>query len=160
GEATAKAARVAGLDVVAVGRGTLQPVVDTIPAPHRRLLRLAGRERITLAPPPGATIVERILYASDALPMPPDLACLLGEGAVVMLHSAVAARHFAAQCDLWQVARQTISLACIGPRVAIAAGSGWRACKSAAEASDSALLAMSAELCQDCAASKRRTGKS
>jgi uroporphyrinogen-III synthase len=64
GAATAQAAREAGLDVVAVGSGGLQPVLDTVT--HTNLLRLAGQEHLTLTPPPHVRMVER----SSMLPRP------------------------------------------------------------------------------------------
>lgn len=149
GGATADVARKAGLAVESVGGGNLQPVLDRIDPAYRRLLRLAGRERVELSPPPGTTIVERVLYASDPQPMPTALVTILGAPTVVMLHSAEAARHFAAECDRHGISREQIALAAIGPRVADAAGTGWKALKSAATPSDPALLALARDLCQN-----------
>lgn len=148
GRATAQAAREAGFDVATVGDGSLQAVLDRIDPAHRRLLRLAGRERIALVPPPGASIVERILYASDARPMPRELADLLRAPALVMLHSGMAARHFAAECARAGTGRAALRIAAIGPRVAEAAGDGWGAVASARNADETALLALVDEMCQ------------
>lgn len=146
GEATARAARQAGLAIEATGSGGLQAVLDT--ARHPRLLRLGGRERIALYPPPGVTITERTVYASNPQPMPPGLRALLAEPAVVLLHSAEAARHFAAECDRLGLPRATIALATIGPRVTAAAGAGWAAVECAQSPDDHALLALAGRLCQ------------
>jgi uroporphyrinogen-III synthase len=111
------------------------------------LLRLAGAERIELVPPTGVTLIERTVYASEALPMPDDLAARLAQPCVVLLHSAEAARHFAMQCAARNVGREAIRLACIGPRVTAAAGDGWAAAVTASRPDETALLAKAAELC-------------
>lgn len=145
GEVTAAAARAAGLRVELTGSGGLQGVVDNLPAGCTRLLRLAGAERTALALPPGVTMAERVVYASMALPLPGELAELLRSGAVVALHSAAAARHFAGQCRQ----RAGIALAALAPRIAAAAGDGWDAVAVAATPDDHALLALAARMCQD-----------
>lgn len=149
GRATADAARDAGLAIAAVGRGGLQPVLESIDPAHKRLLRLAGRERLTLSLPAGTTMVERIVYASDPQPVPQDLADLLTAPAVVMLHSAEAARHFAAECDRLGIPKGHITLATIGPRVSGATGTGWKAVKTAQMPGDPALLALARDMCQN-----------
>jgi uroporphyrinogen-III synthase len=147
GEVTATAARAAGLDVVATGSGGLQAVLDGIPAEHARLLRLCGRERLHLTPPPGVTVADRMVYASQPQPMPPALAALLADETVVLLHSAEAARHFEMECGRLGVARSGIYLAAIGLRVAEAVGEGWASVEAAATPDDGALLALADELC-------------
>lgn len=147
GEATAAACRAAGLEVSATGQGGLQAVLDRIEAP-RRILRLAGEERVTLTPPTGVSLVERVVYASQPLPAGPDLIALLRSPCVVALHSAAAARHFAGECDRLGIARTAIALATIGPRVSEAAGPGWAHLAEAATPDDEALLACAAKLCQ------------
>lgn len=152
GEATARACREAGLTVAGTGQGGLQAVLDAVPPGHRHLLRLAGRERVDLSPPPGVTLTERVVYASLPRPLPQVLAYLLSTRALplslVLLHSAEAARHFAAECDRLGLARGRILLATIGPRVSQAAGEGWAGKESCATASDQALLALAVQLCQ------------
>lgn len=149
GRATAEAAREAGLVIAAVGRGGLQPVLDSVDPAHKRLLRLAGRERLNLSPPAGAQIVERVVYASHPQLAPRALADLLAAPAVVMLHSAEAARHFAEECDRLGIARRHIALAAIGPRVSAAAGTGWNAVETADTPDDPALLALARDMCQN-----------
>jgi uroporphyrinogen-III synthase len=149
GASTAEAARQAGLDVVATGVGGLETVLPLLQPGHHRLLRLAGRERVKLAPPTGVSIDERVVYASEPLRLPPDLEALLARPAVVLLHSAEAARHFAEQCDARGIARGVIAVAALGPRVALAAGHGWRAMAEAENPSDTALLALARQMCQD-----------
>lgn len=146
GEATARAARGAGFAVAATGTGGLQAVLDRVPP--SRLLRLGGRERIVLIPPPGVSIVERTVYASNPVPMPPALLDMLREPAAILLHSAEAARHFAGECDRLGVERGNIALGVIGPRVTAAAGTGWATLDCAESPDDHALLALAGRLCQ------------
>ena len=51
GESTAQAARALGFSVASTGSGGLQAVLDSLPAGHRRLLRLTGDERVPLVVP-------------------------------------------------------------------------------------------------------------
>jgi uroporphyrinogen-III synthase len=151
GGTTAKAARDAGFDVVATGRGGLQSMLAQLNADHRHLLRLAGREHVSLTLPDGVTMTTREVYASDPLPFPDALTALLAKPAVVLLHSGEAASHFAQCCDRAGIDRGQITLAAIGPRVAARAGTGWADLRSASEPSDAALLAMASQMCQDTA---------
>jgi uroporphyrinogen-III synthase len=155
GETTAEAARAAGFTVASVGASGLQAVLDGLTA-SAHLLRLAGQEHVALAPPPGTTLETRIVYASRPKPMPAELAEVLRSGAVVLLHSAAAARHFAGECDRWQIPRAAVRLAALGPRVAEAAGVGWAECRAASAANEAALLALAADLCH---ARARREGR-
>lgn len=150
GQTTAEACRHAGLKVIATGSGGLQTLLGQLAPSHRRLLRLAGAERVELAPPPGVRIIEHIAYASQPQPIAAPLAKLLAtRHPIVLLHSAEAARHFAAECDRLALARQPIRLAALGPRIAQAAGAGWAALHTAPAATDQALLALAQQLCQD-----------
>lgn len=149
GATTADAARAAGLEVAGAGTGGLKALLPQVAASHRRLLRLSGRERIALTPPPGVSIRERVVYASEPLPFPAALCPLLRRPALVLLHSAEAARHFADRCDAHRLDRAGLALAAIGPRVAQAAGGGWGAVAAAETPGDTALLALAREMCQD-----------
>lgn len=146
GEATAEAARAAGFMVARCGSGGLQGVLDTVP-PGTRLLRLAGEERIGLAAPPCVSMDEIVVYASVQRSL--DRA-VFAENALVLLHSAEAARHFAGECTRLGIARSAVSLATIGPRVTEAAGDGWRLVETAGQPSDAALLALARRMCQSC----------
>ncbi|MCW1428815.1 uroporphyrinogen-III synthase [Novosphingobium sp. JCM 18896] len=154
GATTAEAARAAGLDVVASGVGGIKALLPLVRPEHRRLLRLSGRERMVLSPPRGVSIIERVVYASEPLPMSPALRQVLAAPAVVALHSAEAAQHLAALCDDHRLERGRIALATIGPRVSRAAGTGWAAIATAAVPNDTALLALAQDLCQTPAAER------
>ncbi|MCJ2188987.1 uroporphyrinogen-III synthase [Novosphingobium beihaiensis] len=149
GEKTAEAAREAGLNVIATGKGGLQPLLDQLRPGHRRLLRLAGRERVDLAIPAGIAMITREVYASEALPMPPCLATRLAAPALVLLHSGEAAAYFAQLCRTAAIDHGKVRIAAIGPRVAARAGSGWAALRNADRPSDAALLALAAQMCEE-----------
>jgi uroporphyrinogen-III synthase len=148
GEATAAAAEAAGFTVAMTGRGRLQALLDTLAGPLR-LLRVTGVEHVPLVPPAGVEVETRVAYESVPLPFSPELAKALGEGALVLLHSAAAARYFAAEADRCGIPRLAISLAALGPRIAAAAGEGWREVRSALEPREAALLALAREMCHD-----------
>ena len=152
GAATAAAAAAAGFDVVAIGTDGLQPLLATLDPRHRRLLRLCGSERVALDAPAEVEIIECVVYESRARALPGELARLLTAqalaGAVILLHSAAAARHLAAECDRLGIARARLRLAALGGRIAAAAGPGWGEVAIAARAEDAALLALAGQLCQ------------
>lgn len=149
GESTAEAARAAGFAVVATGQGGLQQLLAQIAPQHRRLLRLAGRERVELVVPPGLHVTEREVYASEPIATPQELIDRLGAGGVVMLHSRAAALHFAAECERLGIARASLAIAALGPRIAAAVGAGWASVASAPVPSDQALLALASRMCQN-----------
>lgn len=148
GQATARAAEAAGFAVASVGPGTLQPLVDTLPSPLS-LLRLTGAEHVPVVAPPGIRIETRVAYESVPLPLPAAMGDRLAEGALVLLHSAAAARHFAEECTRLGVARSRVRLAALGPRIAAAAGEGWGEVRAAAEPRELALLALAHHMCHE-----------
>ncbi|HKT85713.1 MAG TPA: uroporphyrinogen-III synthase [Novosphingobium sp.] len=159
GQATAAAAREAGLEVAAIGSGGLQQVLGRLAPGHSRLLRLAGRERVDLSIPAGVTVTTRDVYASEPLAFPAELTSLLACPAVILLHSGEAAAHFAKSCAEAGVDRAKLSLAAIGPRVAARAGAGWAALRSASEPGDAALLALAFQMCQDTGTGSHKLNK-
>ena len=149
GPATAAAAREAGFNVVATGRGSLEALLPELVNDRRgRVLRLVGERHRDLPTPPGVELVTEVVYWAKPLSLQPSSVALLRGGAVIMLHSGEAARHFAAECARLDLARQRIALACLAPRVAEMAGAGWAARRSADRPDDPALLAMAVEMCQ------------
>ena len=149
GEATAQAARAAGFTVIATGSGGLQSLFALLQDGHRHLLRLAGEERVPLTLPKGVTLDERVVYASEALPLPQAMADLMRSPAVVAVHSAEAARHLSAQCVTHGIRRAPLRIAALAPRIAAAAGDGWGEVATAALPSDAALLDLARQMCQD-----------
>jgi len=146
GEATAAAARAAGFTVALTGRGGLQGVLDAIPAPCH-LLRIAGEEHVPLVAPAGVTFAEVIAYRSVMLPLDPVADLLASGEALVLLHSAATASHFASECDRLGLTRARITLAALGPRIAAAAGEGWAAIHTAERPDEAALMQLAFDLC-------------
>lgn len=146
GGATAAAAREAGFTIASEGSGGLQGVLDRV-EPPARLLRIAGAEHVELSVPDGVEVETVIAYRAVAREMPEPLRPLHDLGLTVLLHSAAAARQFDAESRRLALQRNRIDLAVIGPRVAEAAGSGWRAIHVSPSPSDQALLEMVAKVC-------------
>lgn len=137
GAASARAARAAGLMVVATGNSDgLAAVTMARQAGFDRLLHLAGRDRIHL---PGVTSLP--VYASDAIPIgPTDTVRFVDR--TVLLHSPRAARHVADLVDRDARERRRIALAALSPAVADAAGTGWRRIDVAPYPDDDCLIAI------------------
>lgn len=148
GPATAVAAREAGFAVQRVGAGGLQQVLDGMPGGELRLLRLAALRHVELSLPAGITVETRIVYSAQDLPVPPPLVDLLQGPALVLLHSAGVAQHFAQECDRLGIDRGKVSLAALGPRIAEAAGPGWAAARHPPKPLEADLLALAREMCQ------------
>lgn len=140
GEATATAARAAGLTVAFVGHADAAAAVEQARA--GRLLHLAGRERVAL---PGVAAVT--VYASEELPLTPAQVEAAAHGAVALLHSARAARRFATLVGA--PARAGTRIAALSAAVRDAAGPGWAAAGAAPRPTDEALVALAARLAID-----------
>lgn len=135
GEATAAAARAAGLTVAGVGSGGLGGL--ELPA-GERLLHLAGRDHR----PAGAARTIAV-YESVPLPAPGNLAEL--SGSVVAVHSPRAGRRLAELV----AERGAIAIAAISPAAAAACGPGWQSVEAADSPDDASLLALAARLCEE-----------
>lgn len=149
GASTAAAARDAGLTVRTVGRGGIDGLVPALEADgRRRVLRLAGEDHVPLSVPEGIEVRTLVVYAARPLPLGEAAIAGLARGAIALLHSAQAALRFAEECARLDLPRSTLRLACLGQRIAAAAGPGWRECRAAATPDDGALLALAREMCQ------------
>lgn len=149
GQTSAEAATNAGFDVVATGARGMQSLLPHAKARQmHRLLRLSGEAHVPLDVPEGIEIDTRIVYRIAAHPIDAAFASLLADGALVLLHSGEAARHFAQECERLGLARGRIALACFAPRIADMAGLGWADCRTAPAPDDSALLELAKQMCQ------------
>ena len=146
GRRTAEAARDAGFAVASVGRTKLQDVVDKLDAPLR-VLRLAGEKRVTLRRPLGVGIEELVVYRAEPQALVRDAGEALRAGAIALVHSGEAARQFITECDRLAIDRAHVAIAALAPRVAEAAGEGWRVVATASKPNDAALLVMAADMC-------------
>lgn len=150
GAATAAAAEAAGFVVARVGEGGLQAVLDAAAGVPARFLRLGGEERVPLAVHAGQRLCEVAVYRMRANALSPALAMRLAEGdAVVALHSAAAARHFAGETTRLEVPKAALVLLALGPRIAEAAGPGWGSVVLADRPRDAELLAKAEALCKE-----------
>ncbi len=148
GKTTAETARESGFTVAHTGAGGLAELLPELESESfGRILWLSGRDHVPV--PPHDLSIDRItVYSSDALDMSDYLHEQLAAPAVILLHSARAAEHFRAQCLDRDIDISRLSLACFGPRVAKAAGPGWRQISTAKKHSDQALLETAGQLCK------------
>ncbi len=147
GEATAQQARELGFDVAQAGEGGLQQLLGSMDDRPRHLLRLAGEAHVPLNLPPQITLTTRIAYRVVDNPIPAEMAQMLRDPCLILLHSAGAASHFLQECERLGLSRAPIALAALGPRILVAAGEGWRDARAAPNPCDSALLAMVRDMC-------------
>jgi uroporphyrinogen-III synthase len=145
GEATASAARRAGLEVAGTGSGDgAAALALAAAAGARRILHLCGREHVPVSHP-RLRIERRAVYAAEPVVALPEAAAdALQRGALALIHSPRAASTFAALT----AERGRIRLAAISAGAAAAAGGGWAATAVAAEPRDEALLELAVKLCK------------
>ena len=144
GEATAAAAREAGLRIAASGEGGVVGLLGSIPAEFR-LLHLCGEHRIEAQSAQAITAVP--VYRSSALPAPADLRRI--EGQVAAVHSPRAGQRLAELAGRAAIDRATVRIAAISAAAAAAAGPGWERCEAADAPVEAALLALAARLCDN-----------
>ncbi len=144
GSATSAAARAAGWRDVRDGGGTVQMLVDALPAAGiAEILHLAGEDRTRFVVPPAVRIEVVTVYRATLVPLNSVPACDW-----VLLYSARTAAHFAAECDRIGVSRRDIAIAAISPAALAAAGPGWARAVAAPSADEDALLAAIGIPCQ------------
>lgn len=139
GEATAAAAREAGLAVARTGAAGVAELLADV---QGRILWLCGAERSEVPARPGLHVLPVPVYRMAETPVAADS---FGESGIILLHSARAARRIA---DLITHARPSFTLVAISGEVARAAGDGWQGLHIAASPSDAEMVAVAARLCQ------------
>ena len=149
GEATAAAAREAGLDRIRVGASDGAAVLGTMAADGvRTALHLCGRDHLPLAGPP-VRLDRRVVYAADPVAeLAPEATQALAAGALPLIHSPRAGRLFSELVDRAGLERARLAVAAISPAAAQALGEGWASLSAAAAPRDQALLELAAKLCQ------------
>jgi uroporphyrinogen-III synthase len=145
GESTASEARDAGFDVASTGSSGVDALLETIPA-GLRLIHLCGADRREPADP-SQTIETVHVYRAVELSAPADLDRL--EGAVAAAYSPRTAARLSSLAEEAGLRRETIALAVMSKAAVHAAGPGWERIVSTAEPTDSALLALAVELCNN-----------
>lgn len=144
GEATAAAARGAGLDVAVVGDQGGRALLDAMASRAiGRVLWLCGRDRTALAAK-GIAMTPIPVYAVDAAPPPAEWNGLLAAPAVIMAHSVRGAQRIA---ELAGDRRKHLTLLAISASVAAAASEGWVAKAVSDRPDDAAMLAEAHALC-------------
>lgn len=145
GRATADAARAAGFTVAHTGSTDLADLLVHAPG-FARLLWLSGRDRTAIAHPAIAAIVP--VYASDPLALTAAEAATL-KGRVALIHSARAGMQLATTLAGYGIEPNTVRIAAISRKAAIAAGPGWDRIAIAAAPDDEALIAAARSLAID-----------
>lgn len=127
GPATAKAAREAGLTVIATGNEGAQAMTGHMyENGHSRPLWLTGRDHSGIMPGNGINLSIRAVYSAEKLPPSSALIEAMKRPHIAMLHSARAARHYAELVDEKGVQRSQIIIATLSEKIADAAGKGWK----------------------------------
>jgi uroporphyrinogen-III synthase len=140
GQNSAEAARSFGFQIEYTGLSGVNQLLADIDA--RNLLWLAGEDRTEFKKPDDMQICCRIVYRSAALPIPQYFSEVLLSADHVLLHSPRAARHFAALAAQQAIKKESISIAALSEKIALAAGSGWAKVCVASMPSDDALLSL------------------
>lgn len=144
GDATAAAAAAAGMTIVRTGEADAKRLLDAMAAEKiDRILWLCGHDR-SVFDPRGMTIQPLPCYTVDPVDPPPGWSGLIAAPAVLLAHSARAARRIAA---LAGPSRAHLALVAISPAVATAAGTGWAERTASAQPTDAGMLALAAALC-------------
>ncbi len=149
GEATAAAAREAGLERIKVGASDGAAVLAMMAADRgRAALHLCGRDHIQLAHP-DIRLDRAVVYSADPVTeLAPEAVQALGRGALPLIHSPRAGRLFSTLVENAGLDRATLKVAAISPAAAQALGMGWGRVSAAAAPRDEALLELAAKLCQ------------
>lgn len=144
GEATAEAARGAGLVVASAHTGGAQALVDALAAGSaRKLLWLCGEDRIAIDP--GELDIEAVaVYAARPIDPPASFAALIAAPSVALVHSVRAGQRLAALVD----ERAPVAIAAISGQAAEACGAGWRETAHAERPSGDAVLELAWRMCQ------------
>ncbi|MDM8009652.1 MAG: uroporphyrinogen-III synthase [Parasphingorhabdus sp.] len=149
GEATARAAEKAGLSIEKIGASSGQALLDSLAEDrYRRILWLAGEQHSRLDA--GQRVLHIVpVYRSRAVPLGEKAAACLQGDAVILLHSARAAKHLVEELDRLGIKRGGHHVVAFSAKVAEAAGPGWRGLHVAAHPDDDTLLSLASGLCRD-----------
>jgi uroporphyrinogen-III synthase len=143
GAATARAAEAAGLTVAKTGPSDAQRLLGDMTSENiRNILWLCGRDRSEFDAR-GAVITMLPCYAVDAAPVPAEWNAMITAPAMLLAHSARAARRIS---QLVGDARAHLSLVAISQAAAASAGDGWRDLAVAGHPDDVAILAQARAL--------------
>ncbi len=143
GEATATAARAAGLRVSHVGDSDAAALIGHCGGAH--WLWLAGRVHQPLRVEAPAMLTITCCYDSRPVAVEEEDADLLHAPGVILVHSAATAQQLATLV----YERAPVHVVAISAAVAEALGSGWASVSIAAAPRDAEMVALAAKLCQE-----------
>jgi uroporphyrinogen-III synthase len=145
GNATAEAARTAGLDIASTGDAGVERLLGSL-EPELKLLHLCGEDR--KQPLKARQRIRAIpVYRSAELPDVDRIERV--EGGVVLVHSPRAGARLAQLVDQAGLDRSSVTIAAISLDAATVVGTGWQAIQAAETPQDSALLALASRLCNN-----------
>lgn len=140
GARTAAAARDAGFGTIISGASDAGEMADRLRADSAtRVFHPAG----SYARPfdeTGLTLTHIAVYAAARV-APPDLKAVIGDDAILLVHSLRAAQYLDELCSTQGIARDSLSLIAISSNALAAAGTGWRTAVTAERPTDDAMLA-------------------
>ncbi|WP_235303106.1 uroporphyrinogen-III synthase [Sphingopyxis sp. MWB1] len=143
GEASAQAARGAGLKVEYVGDSDGQTLVETMAQEGlRRILWLSARDRSRISVE-GTQLTPLACYAVEAIDPPSDWQENIAGPAAIAVYS----RRSAERLAMLVGTPKHLTLIAISSAVAAAAGSGWKQVAVASHPNDAAMLAQAHALC-------------
>ena len=146
GGVTASLARDAGFVSVVEGDSDVTRLVGKIATLGlHRLLHICGAD-VRPFDPYGIVIDRCSVYSADPVAPPVELAPVIAEGPVVLIHSPRAGARLAELVE--PAKRASVALVAISANAAEAAGSGWEEVAIASEPRDEALLNEAARLCR------------
>lgn len=146
GEATARAARAAGLTPLTSPGGTAQALVESLArAGHRRLFHPGGADRRPYALPEGLSVRTAAVYRAAEAGDAAGLAAHLDDAPLLLVHSPRAGARLAALVPPHR--RPGLALLALSPAAREAAGPGWKRAEAAATPTDAAMLALARQIC-------------
>ncbi len=147
GEATATAARAAGLEVAVIGDRGAEELLQALPdGRFPRILRLTGKDHVQLARSDHQITMCRV-YESRALPLGEKAQAALQRGDVVLLYSVRAAKILVSEMSRLNLDPSINAVAALSANIAMAAGKGWKSVDAAPQPTDDALLSLAGRLC-------------
>ncbi|MEO9635421.1 MAG: uroporphyrinogen-III synthase [Parasphingorhabdus sp.] len=147
GEKTAAAATDAGFQVVETGQAGAQDLLDHSTADqYRNILWLTGEQYTEISAPERHLHILPV-YRSQACELGEQAKACLAEETAILLYSARAAQHLAAELDRLYLPKSRYHMLAFSAKVAEAAGNGWKSLHVADQPDDDALLSLASRLC-------------
>ena len=146
GTATKQAAETIGFEIVQTGKSGVQSLFDMLPeAGFDRILRLSGTEYTAVK---SERLIDQVaVYESVCTGLGEHAQTALERSAVILVHSTRAAELLVAEMARLNISAQKNCVVAISPKVAEAAGNGWKSIDVAEHPTDEALLTQAARLC-------------